>query len=128
MGSPSSESGRGDDEGPRHRVTILRSFAVGKYEVTFSEWDACVVSGGCRGYRPGDEGWGRGGRPVINVSWYDAKEYVRWLSERTGHVYRLLSESEWEYVARAGTDDAKYYFGDRRLTIRDPGELLMEFF
>ena len=103
MGSPSSEEGRGGDEGPVHRVTIGRPFAVGVYEVTFGEWDACVSGGGCGGYRPDDGGWGRGPRPVVNVSWNDAKAYVDWLSSETGEAYRLLSESEWEYVARAGT-------------------------
>ncbi len=109
MGSPESEEGRWDDEGPRRRVTIGRPFAVGVYEVTFPEWDACVASGGCGGYRPGDEGWGRGSRPVINVSWEDAREYVRWLSRETGEEYRLLTEAEWEYVARAGTQTARYW-------------------
>ena len=103
MGSPESEAGRDSDEGPVHRVRIERPFAVGVYELTFAEWDACVSGGGCGGYRPSDAGWGRGNRPVIRVSWEDAKAYVRWLSEETGEEYRLLSESEWEYVARAGT-------------------------
>ena len=103
MGSPASEEGRSDDEGPRHHVTFEQLFAVGKYEVTFAEWDACVDGGGCNGYRPNDNGWGRGRRPVLNVSWKDAHAYVEWLSEQTGEVYRLLSEAEWEYVARAGT-------------------------
>ena len=88
-----------------------RPFAVGVYEVTFGEWDACVVGGGCGGYRPDDEGWGRGRRPVVNVSWNDAKAYVRGLSRKTGHEYRLLSEAEWEYVARAGTT-TKYWWGN----------------
>ena len=109
MGSPASEKGRWDDEGPRHRVTIGYSLAVGVYEVTFAEWDACVRAGACGRYRPDDEGWGRGGRPVINVSWEDAREYVRWLSRETGAPYRLLSEAEWEYVARAGTETARYW-------------------
>ena len=109
MGSPASEEGRFDDEGPRHRVTIGSPFAVGVYEVTFAEWDACVRAGGCGGYRPEDEGWGRASRPVINVSWEDAQEYVRWLSRETGEEYRLLSEAEWEYVARAGTQTARYW-------------------
>ena len=103
MGSPSWEAGRADDEGPVRRVRIGYAFAVGKYEVTFAEWDACVSEGGCGGYRPPDRGWGRGKRPVINVSWEDAKGYVDWLSRKTGKEYRLLSESELEYAARAGT-------------------------
>ena len=102
MGSPDSDSERNDDEGPVHRVTIPASFAVGKYEVTFDEWDACVSAGGCS-HKPEDKGWGRGRLPVIYVSWGDAQEYVSWLSKKTGKTYRLLSEAEWEYVARAGT-------------------------
>ncbi len=105
MGSPDSEWGRFNSEGPQRRVTIMEPFAVGVYEVTFGEWDACVNEGGCNGYQPHGEGWGRGVRPVINVSWDDARAYVQWLSQRTGKRYRLLSESEWEYVARAGTTE-----------------------
>ena len=82
---------------------------MGRYEVTFAEWDACRRAGGCS-HAPGDEGWGRGSRPAINVSWKDAKEHVNWLSERTGRRYRLLAKSEWEYAARAGTNSA-YYWG-----------------
>ena len=110
MGSPSGEEKRDSDEGPRHRVTIEKPFAVGKYEVTFAEWDACVANGGCGGHRPGDKGWGRGRRPVIYVSWEDAKAYVQWLSRKTGKQYRLLSEAEWEYAARAGTT-SPFHFG-----------------
>ena len=110
MGSPNNEEGRYDIiEGPRHRVNIGYPLAVGVYEVTFSEWYACVNAGGCDRF-PDDEGWGRGNRPVINVSWEDAQSYVRWLSARTDHRYGLLSESEWEYVARAGTI-TPFYFG-----------------
>ena len=90
-------------EKPVHGVTIPQPFAVGVYEVTFAQWDACVAGGGCGGYRPKDRGWGRGERPVINMSWKDAKSYVAWLSREAGHEYRLLSEAEWEYAARAGT-------------------------
>ena len=111
MGSPSGEYGRDSDEGPQHLVRIGYGFAVGVYEVTFSEWEACVSDGGCNGYRPDDRGWGRGNRPVINVSWEDAESYVGWLSAKTGESYRLLSESEWEYVARAGTE-TKYSWGN----------------
>ena len=110
MGSPSSEEDRYSNEGPQHRVTIAAAFAVGKYEVTFAEWDACVAAGGCNGHRPGDRGWGRGRRPVIDVSWEDAKAYVGWLSRQTGERYRLLSEAEWEYAARAGTT-GPFHFG-----------------
>ena len=103
MGSPSDEEGRDGNEGPVHPVRIGEPFAVGVYEVTFAEWEACVADGGCGGHRPDDKGWGRGRRPVIRVSWQDAESYVSWLSRRTGERYRLPSESEWEYVARAGT-------------------------
>lgn len=99
------------NEFPRHPVTIGRPFAVGKFDVTFHEWDACVAAGGCDGYRPEDMGWGRGQRPAINVTWNEAKAYVAWLSQTTGKTYRLLSESEWEYAARAGTTTA-YYWGN----------------
>ena len=102
MGSPESEKGRNKDEGPQRKVTIARPFAVGKFEVTFAQWDACVAEGGCT-HKPGDESWGRGRRPVINVSWDDAKQFVAWLAKKTGKPYRLLTEAEWEYAARAVT-------------------------
>jgi len=91
-------------------VAIPRAFAVGKYEVTFAEWDACVADGGCGGYQPNDLGRGRDNRPVVNVSWNDAQSFVTWLSRKAGKQYRLLSESEWEYAARAGTT-TPYYWG-----------------
>ena len=108
MGSNDGDS----DEKPPRWATILKPFAVGKYEVTFAEWDACVADGGCNGYRPGDENWGRGNLPVINVSWDDAKAFVKWLRGKTGKDYRLLSEAEWEYAARGGKGSLKYWWGN----------------
>jgi len=102
MGSPDSEKGRGKDEGPQHKVAFAQPFAVGKFEVTFAQWDACQSEGGCA-HKPGDETWGRAKRPVINVSWDDAKQFVAWLAKKTGKPYRLLTEAEWEYAARAQT-------------------------
>ena len=107
MGSPKVEKGREDNEGPQRRVTLSYSFAAGKFEVTFAEWDACVSGGGCQ-HKPRDAGWGRDRRPVINVSWNDAKSYLSWLSRKTGKTYRLLSEAEWEYAARANTTTPFY--------------------
>ena len=92
-----------DTEQPVHKVAIPKPFAVGRFAVTFAEWDACVADGGCKGYRPDDQGWGRDKRPVINVNWDDAKLYIDWLNAKTGKTYRLLSEAEREYVTRAGT-------------------------
>lgn len=111
MGSPRSEEGRDGDEVLQHEVTISQPFAVGKHEVTFAEWDTCVSAGGCDGYRPDDKGWGRGSRPVIHVTWNEARSYVAWLSRKTGKEYRLLTEAEWEYAARAKTR-TRYSWGD----------------
>ena len=110
MGSPPNEKGRYDVEGPQHEVTFANSFAVSKFEVTFDDWDACAAYGDCDP-RVSDSGWGRGRQPVINVSWDDAQRYIAWLSSMTGKTYRLLSEAEWEYAARAGTQTA-YSWGD----------------
>ena len=116
MGSPSKERGRDSDEGPQRTVRIGYQLAVGRYEVTFADWDGCVADGGCGGYEPGYRGWGGGNRPVINVSWNNAQAYVTWLNQKTGLTgrsdrYRLLSEAEWEYAARAGSQ-ARWSFGD----------------
>ena len=95
-----------DEEKPVHTVTIAQPFAVSKYEITFEDYDRFTHPN-----QVDDEGWGRGRRPVINVSWNDAKDYVAWLSSQTGQSYRLLTEAEWEYAARAGSA-TKYHFGN----------------
>ena len=121
MGSPHDEVGRSQHgvpwwcrlpkrRIPQHMVRIDYEFAVGKYPVTFDQWDACVKDGGTE-HSPSDFGWGRGNRPVINVSWADTQLYLRWVSKFTGNTYRLLSEAEWEYAARAGSQSI-YSFGD----------------
>ena len=129
MGSPESEEGRYDDEGPQHRVTIREAFAVGVYEVTRDEYGTFVAETGHAGgsrcyafesgewkYREGVDwrspGYAQTGRdPAVCVSWEDAQAYVRWLSRKTGEEYRLLSDAEWEYAARAGTT-TRYSIGD----------------
>ena len=111
MGCLSSQS-CSRDEKPVRDVAIDQVFGLSVNEVTFEQWDVCASAGGCGGYRPDD--WGSGGRgdqPVINVSWNDAQSYVRWLSEQTGHAYRLPTEAEWEYAARAGRA-TKYSWGN----------------
>ncbi len=110
MGSLTNEAGRDSDESPQHEVTIAKPFAMSKFEVTFDEWDTCVAYGDCDP-RIGDSGFGRGRKPVINVTWYDAKRYAAWLSKMTGKTYRLPSEAEWEYAARAGAETL-YSWGD----------------
>ena len=101
MGCQPKEKGCENAEKPAHLVRVA-AFELGKYEVTFAEWDACVVDDGCT-HRPDDAGWGRGQRPVMNISWNDAQQYLDWLSRKSGKVYRLPTETEWEYAARAGT-------------------------
>ena len=101
MGSPDSEVSRDIDESPQHLVELSRPIAIAKFEVTVAQWRACVSDGGCK-HVPQD-GNRRGTYPVVNVSWHDAKSYAAWLSKKTGQRYRLPSEAEWEFAARAGT-------------------------
>ncbi len=95
-------------ERPVHEVRVS-AFELSRYEVTFAQWDVCAEYGDCRWV--GDEGWGRGDRPVINVSWDDTQQYLAWLSRQTGATFRLPSEAEWEYAARAGTE-SRYWWGN----------------
>ena len=97
IGSPAHESGRSANEGPQQPVAFRVAFAVGRSEIAFEEYIACVNEGGCPAGLPNDYGWGYGKQPAMNVSWNDAKAYVAWLSRKTGGKYRLLSEAEWEY-------------------------------
>lgn len=132
MGSPENEKSRDFTEGPQVAITIPKPLAVGKYELTWDEWEICVAKRGCQdnsgkgyGSEPdpqwsGDAGYGRGRHPVINVSWDDAKAYIKWLSAQTGETYRLLSESEWEYAARAGST-GRFAWGDAEPTC-EPGQ------
>ena len=120
MGSPASERGRHADEA-RHKVSVA-GFSMSKYEITFAQYDSfCDATGRTK---PSDGGWGRGNQPVINVSWHDATAYAKWLSEQTGKDYRLPTEEEWEYAARAGTTTAHWWgeeIGENRANCRTCG-------
>lgn len=109
MGSPPDELQRLGNESPQRTVTV-GSFSLSVTPVTFAQWDACRQEGGCS-HDPDDHGWGRADRPVIDVSWEDAQEYLTWLSSKTGSDYRLPSEAQWEYAARAGAS-GRYNTGD----------------
>jgi formylglycine-generating enzyme required for sulfatase activity len=113
MGSPANETGRYDDEGPQRRVSVP-AFAAGRYEVTWAEWDRCVAAGGCASLAA--DGFGGGSRPVTNVPWNEAVAYTKWLSNKTGQTYRLLSEAEWEYAARAG-NSGRWSFGENEVSL-----------
>lgn len=107
MGSPIQEQGHKEDEEPLHTVTFAKPFVIGRYEITFDEYDRFCEATGKN--KPEDEGGGRNNRPVINVSWSDAAAYAKWLTEQTGKPYRLPSEAEWEYAARAGAMAARFW-------------------
>src|SRR5579863_375836 len=111
--APSGEFDMGStqkpSEQPVHHISIAKNFALGRREVTFAEWDKCVTQAGCK-FSPPDQGWGRGNRPVTNVSWDDTQEFLVWLSNTTGKSYRLPTEAEWEYAARGGST-TPYWWG-----------------
>ncbi len=102
MGSPPDELARSPSEGPQRKVAMA-PFAIGLTEVTYAQWNQCVADGGCGGYIPPSKAEDRASLPVVQVSWRDATSYAEWLSKKTGRVYRLPSEAEWEYAARGGT-------------------------
>jgi formylglycine-generating enzyme required for sulfatase activity len=110
MGTPPKEEGRFDDEFPLHKVTIAKPFAVGRFKISFDEWDACLADGGCNGNRGDDNNFGRGRLPAHGISFEAAKSYLAWLSRKVGRTYRLPSEAEREYFARAGAT-TPFWFG-----------------
>ena len=112
MGTPPSEDGLKAEQ-PQHEVTVKQPFAVSRFEITFDQWDLCAGDGACASDID-DEGWGRGQRPVMNLTFDQASDYVAWLSKRTNQSYRLLSEAEWEYAARAGSQ-TRYPWGDEMI-------------
>jgi formylglycine-generating enzyme required for sulfatase activity len=110
MGTPDDEPYRFKSEGPQHNVTIPRPIAVGRFSITFDEWDACLADGGCNGNKGDDGGYGRGRMPAQGIDFEAAKAYLAWLSRKVGRTYRLPSESEREYFTRAGTT-TPFWFG-----------------
>ncbi len=107
------DDGRFAAEKPPHKVNIAKPFAIGRFEVTFDQWEVCRTEGGCD-KDPDDHKWGKGIRPVVNINWTEAVAYAEWLTRKTGASYRLPTEAEWEYAARGGTG-TQYWWGD------DPG-------
>ena len=97
-------------EQPKHPVFIKKPFAMSRFEITFDNWEACLIEKGCT-HNPHDHNWGRGRQPIMNIDFHMAEGYAKWLSQKTGHTYRLPTEAEWEYGARAGSTTA-YWFGD----------------
>jgi formylglycine-generating enzyme required for sulfatase activity len=111
MGTPANEPDRFKGEDPIHRVTLAKPFAVGRFAVSFDEWDACLADGGCGGNKGDDNGFGRGRMPAQGINFEPAKSYLAWLSKKVGRTYRLPSESEREYFTRAGTT-TPFWFGN----------------
>jgi formylglycine-generating enzyme required for sulfatase activity len=121
MGAGTGDEDASENEFPQHEVRIDYAFALGLHTVTFAEWDAALVAG-AKLEKPDDKGWARADRPVINVSWQDAQDYLAWLNGRLGladrpDAYRLPSEAEWEYACKAGTS-TRYNFGNAEYQLR----------
>jgi len=111
MGTPITEVDRAKGEDPLHRVSFAKPFAVGRFTISFDDWDACLADGGCGGVKGDDKGFGRGRLPAQGINFEAAKSYLTWLSKKVGRIYRLPSESEREYFTRAGTTTA-FWFGN----------------
>jgi formylglycine-generating enzyme required for sulfatase activity len=127
MGTSAADGAQpNSDELPQHEVVIAKLFALGRFEITFADWKACVVDGGCT-TNPSGKGPKRERQPATKISWDDIKEqYLPWLSHKTGHTYRLPTEAEWEYAARGGPSapaGLKFAFGNDASHICEYGNL-----